>query len=732
MGWTLVLAFVVCAAFSIAWLAAGAAVAVVIDIGAVHHWAELTQHSGHTSGWLRLLCKGLLAGKARSEPGGQAILDYLFSLINLAGAAVILRLRYRDLTARLLSLGMICSAGAFNLQAHATLDTVGTMYGLRVDWWHVLLLHSVGGVAYIYALVLFPDGRMELAHRARWAVRALAALGIAGVAALLSYSTAEYPHTLSFVVFFGLLIPVAGVAAQLHRYATATSPERRQQSRVLLWALVLAFAVPLVLGLVSIVVWAQTPGSRLAASGASVFWVLRGVFAIIPLALLAALLRFRLWDIEKLFNRALVYGVLAAGATGLYVAVVVVAGALTGTASAPGIAVRGAGVAAAALLAYPLRRQVEHVIDKVAYGSRPPPHEVLSRIATLSQQARNEAEALPAIARVAVEGLAVRACRVRLQLTSHAQLACHWPPGRSPAGDPGAAADIVFNGEHLGKLELYGPPSAAALGRRRSRLLRDLSQAAGPVLHNTRLGIELSRQLPEIAARAAEIEASRKRIAARADSERRSLERNLHDGAQQQLVAAQVRLAMAGQLLADGDLAAAQELLTDIGRHMAMSVRDLEDLAGGLFPPVLVDQGVVAALRAQAGAMPQPVIFELAGEIEGKRFPADVEAAVYFTGLEALQNVAKHAPGSRVTVRMRIADGWLSFTVADGGPGFDPAGAAGGTGLQGMSDRVAAVDGELAVRSSPGSGTEITAMVPTTKSRGGTRTDGPRSRPYGA
>lgn len=731
-GWALLLTIVVCTAFCTAWLAAGAAAAVVVDIGAAHHWAEVTLHSGHAAGWLRLLCRGLLADEGRLEPGSQAILDYLFSLINVAGAAVTLRLRPRDVCARLLALGMICSAGAFNLQAHATLDTISIMYGLRVDWWHVLLLHSVGGVAYVYALILFPDGRMEIAHRARWAVRALLALGIAGAAALLSYSTADYPHTLSFVVFFGLLIPVAGVAAQLHRYATATTTERRQQSRVMLWALVLAFAVALVLGLVIVILWARAPGAQPAMSGpgaepgmsgpgaqlamsgssAAVFWVLRGVFAVIPLALLAALLRFRLWDIEKLFNRALVYGTLAAGATGLYVAVVVVADALTGTAGPPGTAARAAGVAAAALLADPLRRRVEHAIDKIVYGSRPPPNEVLSRLATLSRQAMNEAEALPAIARVAAEGLAVRACTVRLQLTSHAQLAYHWPPGAPPAGDPGVAADIVFNGERLGRLELYGPPREAALGRRRSRLFRNLAQAAGPMLHNARLGIELARQLPEITARAAEIEASRRRIAARADGERRALERNLHDGAQQQLVAAQVRLAMAARLLAGGDPAAAQELLTEIGRHTASSVRDLEDLAQGLFPPLLVEQGVVAALRAQAGAMPQPVIFELAGEVAGTRFAADTEAAVYFTCLEALQNAAKHAPGSRVTVRMRTGDGGLSFAVADDGPGFDPASAAGGSGLQSISDRVAAVGGELAVRSSPGSGTEITATVP--------------------
>jgi signal transduction histidine kinase len=711
-GPALLAVLAICTVFCIAWLLLGAAVAVVIDFQPARHWAELTQHSAHAAGWLRILCRGLLAGQGRSEPGSLAITDYVFSLINLVSAGVLLWLRPRDLTARLLALGMICAAGGFNLQAHASLDTVAAIYGLRVDWWHVLLLHSVGGVAYLYALLLFPDGRMEIAHRARWVVRAPLALGIAGAAGLLSYSTAEYPHTLSFVVFFGLLTPVAGVAAQLHRYAVATTADRRQQSRVLLWALVLAFGVALALILVTLITWALTRGAPIAIPGAAIFWGFRAVFVVIPFALLAGLLRFRLWDVERIFNQALVYGALVAGATSAFVIAVVTVDALAGVPGRPDTAVRVVGIAVAALLIDPLRRRVEHMIDKMVYGSRPPPHEVLARLSSLSRRAVSGAEVLPSLAQIVAEGLAVTGCAVRLQLTSHAQLVYRWPPRIGPGSEPGAVADVVFGGETLGRLELYGPSRAVTLGRRRRQVLENLAHAAGAVMHNARLSLELSQQLPEITRRAAEIEASRRRIVASADHERRALERNLHDGAQQQLVAAHMRLGMIARLITDGDLARAHDLLTDVGRHVASSKRSLEGLAQGLFPPVLVQQGLVAALREQAGATPQPVVFELTGEVATARFGAEIEAAVYFTSLEALQNAAKHAPGSRVTIRLQVAGDSLCLSVADDGPGFDPANCGAGTGLQSMSDRVAAVGGELSVRTSPRSGTEVTATVP--------------------
>ena len=139
------------------------------------------------------------------------------------------------------------------------------------------------------------------------------------------------------------------------------------------------------------------------------------------------------------------------------------------------------------------------------------------------------------------------------------------------------------------------------------------------------------------------------------------------------------------------------------------ALENLRDLARGIYPPLLADKGLVAALESQARKSPLPVMVEADGVA---RYAQEQEAAVYFCALEALQNVAKYAGATRVAVRLREGDGHVTFEVADDGVGFDPKTTAYGTGLQGMADRLAALSGELVVTSSPGGGTTVTGSVP--------------------
>jgi signal transduction histidine kinase len=233
------------------------------------------------------------------------------------------------------------------------------------------------------------------------------------------------------------------------------------------------------------------------------------------------------------------------------------------------------------------------------------------------------------------------------------------------------------------------------------RLLADLAGQVGLVLKNAGLREQLL-------ARLAQIQASRQRLVAAQDEERRRIERNIHDGAQQQLVALAIKLSITESMIGT-DTDGEREMLAELRQDAAGAVEDLRDLARGIYPPLLASSGLTAALEAQANKAPVPTSVTANGV---GRYPQEVEAAVYFCVLEALQNVAKYAGASRAEVALAASGHDLRFEVADDGAGFDPASRGYGTGLQGMTDRLHAHGGSLEVRSSPGAGTTIAGRLP--------------------
>ena len=195
------------------------------------------------------------------------------------------------------------------------------------------------------------------------------------------------------------------------------------------------------------------------------------------------------------------------------------------------------------------------------------------------------------------------------------------------------------------------------------------------------------------------------------DEERQRIERNLHDGAQQQLVALTVQLSLLEESAEDPD--GVRQMTRQLRSGLRAAVDDLRALARGIYPPLLADQGLGPGLRAQASRAPLPVLIEADGI---GRYPRDAEAAVYFCILEALQNVGKYAQASRATVAPSCPDSHLEFTVTDDGAGFGTAETTSGTGLQGMADRLAAAGGTLLISSAPGLGTAIGGRLPVSES----------------
>ncbi len=233
------------------------------------------------------------------------------------------------------------------------------------------------------------------------------------------------------------------------------------------------------------------------------------------------------------------------------------------------------------------------------------------------------------------------------------------------------------------------------------KLVDDLAHQAGLVLKNVRLSADLRARLDEL-------RASRQRLVSAQDLERRRLERNLHDGAQQYLVALKVKLGLAGMLLSS-DPARAAHTLSQLKSDADEALETLRDLARGIYPPLLADKGLNVALESQARKAAVPVIVEAEGI---GRYSQEVEATVYFCVLEALQNVQKYAGATHVLVCLRADGEALTFSVTDDGAGFDSAAAKKGAGLTNMSDRLDALGGTLAVTSVPGRGTRVHGSLP--------------------
>jgi signal transduction histidine kinase len=288
-----------------------------------------------------------------------------------------------------------------------------------------------------------------------------------------------------------------------------------------------------------------------------------------------------------------------------------------------------------------------------------------------------------------------------------------WPRGSPPSAivtigtDDGLppferasrAVAVTHGGELLGALSLLKPPNEP-LTSTEDELLRHLASQAGLVLRNAALTAELRATIDEL-------RASRRRLVEAQDAERRKIERNLHDGAQQQLIAVTIQLALLAE--SADDPAAVRELAPVVKDGVRAALGELRDLARGIYPPLLADQGLISALQAQARKASLPVEIDADGI---GRYPQDAEAAVYFCTLEALQNITKYASASRAKVGLSCSEGSLQFTVTDDGTGFDTATTRHGTGLQGMADRLAALGGALQVRSQPGHGTTLSGVLP--------------------
>jgi len=589
-------------------------------------------------------------------------------------------------------------------------DTEGVLVGI------LGLLSDAGWIVGIIPVLLFlpmlfPDG--HLPSRRWWPLAALCGALIAFLLIAIVFGTplfagasgpprVENPLYISAidqfeipdaVISIGLLTALVGsVASLVVRFRRSKGDERQQIKWVALALILLVFSFVLSEVLL-----------RLGVDSSFVDSIVSGVaFLALPVSIGIAVMRYHLYELDVVVKKTLVAGAFALLVIAVYGAVVWLFGVTASGRESP-----GALFVIALLLGLafrPVARFARRIADRIVYGRRATPYEVLTEFTERMGESYATEDVVTRMAEILGQATGAGSARVWLRVGSHLRPAASWPSDAEPAevvevsGDalPAIAGEdaveVRDRGELLGALSVTMPPSDP-MNPSKERLVRDLASQAGLVLRNVRLVEELR--------------ASQRRLVTAQDQERRRLERNIHDGAQQQLVALSVKTRLARDLT-PRDPGKAAEMLTQIDAEIQKTLEDLRDLARGIYPPLLVDKGLGAALDAQArrSLVPTTIKAETIG-----RYPPELEAAVYFSCLEALQNVAKYADASSATVTLTQSNGHLTFEVADDGNGFDPEAVSSGTGLQGIADRLSALHGELTIRSEPGAGTRVRGRI---------------------
>lgn len=585
------------------------------------------------------------------------------------------------------------------------------------DWAAVLIVDAAGWAvtaAGIAVFATFPDGKYQRQYE-RWIVRAmplaflpLALLYLLGSPRVgtsqfgwinLDAASPIYVHGLELVgaaagavIDASLLIVVPALALLLLRYRRFGAEQRRQ----IKWPL-----YALSVSAISVVLLAIEPGPP-----AFPFWIAAvqyvGTMALLPAGLALGIVTHRGLDIDDVIRRSVVYGALWAVIAAAYVVIAAAFGIAVGQRVPLALAVLIAIVAT--LFFQPARRRLERFADRAVFGPRLTGYELISQLGLRLQSTVATEDVAGNVAAAVQAGLGVSWVRVVLERPERMTIA-------TAGADPRASELVELsaplrNAERVvGAIEC-GPKTEGRYDAADQELLNTLGRQAALAIRNSQLAAELSQNVEELAA-------SRARLVQAEELERRRLERDLHDGVQQELVGVLARLGLArNQLRRDRDLA--ESTLREAQVDAQRALEGLQELARGIHPAILTDRGLIEAVEERATRMPLPVEVHANGLGGGARFPLDTEGAAYFFVSEGLANIVKYASASRAFVRFHTEPGQLVVEVQDDGRGFDPV-TIKKSGLRGLEDRIAALGGRVEVASGPGRGTELRAFLPIKK-----------------
>ena len=604
---------------------------------------------------------------------------------------------------------------------------------------HALAGPLVIAVAF-HVLVALPDGRLPSPS---WHLGAAAAYGAAVLAGVGRWR-AEPSSPLWPVLVLAAALGLVGLAASNRRYVRSRGLER-QRMQWLGVSLALVVETALVVAALRLLIgWPPRPAEVVAAS-----------LVVVAGAMAASVSPRLVVRVDRLLAHAVAITGLTAVIIAASVFVVIGLGRVPTGSERPILVLSMTAAALCTVLYGPARDRLTVTANRLVFGESRDPTQALDTFGGRMTRALPMDELLLQLVELCKKHYDLRAAEVwtgtggrlaraasvpdrgpgvlalnaeELAVVSRAGLcgrgwATVWLPqileGRGEG--PLRVAPMTHSGQLFGILVLERREGDAELGEEDGQVLTELARQVGLALQNSELDSALRATLEEVQRKNVELAESRARIVASGDAERRRIERNLHDGAQQHLVALAVKLRLV-QRLGESDPAAALALVEEARDDVLTTVEEVRALAHGIYPPLLMDKGLPAALAAAAGRASLPTTVDVADDLG--RFPQEVEAAVYFCCLEALQNAAKHA-GEAATARLAVEapDGAVAFSVSDDGRGFDAASQGRGHGFVNMEDRLAALGGRLDVRSAPGDGTTISGRVPVKR--------GPAAEPAG-
>jgi signal transduction histidine kinase len=579
-----------------------------------------------------------------------------------------------------------------------------------------------------HLLLSLPNGQLPGTGRRTAVLIAYAAALVTGVSFVIGRDTFS-------LLEGGIGWSVAAVCALIPtrlRYGSATGHERER----LQWfavGVVLASSLALIVAVLHVLIdWPRSLGAVAAATT-----------VVLPISLMAGEARRLAQQSARMFVRSLTVFGFVAMVSAIYLIVVLGLGHKPNDSAERtilGLSLLATGIAALAFV--PARERFAGSATRFVYGARQAPDEVLRTFGSRLTRAIPMDELLLQLAESLRKTMGLASAEVYTGMGEVLERAVSVPdsgplsivvssrerPVVTRAGVSGSAwasvwlpallngreqaqlrvAPISHGGELLGLVVVERVAGDTAFSEDDDRVLTDLARQVGLAFHNSQLDTALQTTLDELRKQADALRESRARIVASGDAERRRVERNLHDGAQQHLVALAVNLRLARDIIAD-DPAAGAEMLEELAGEVQETIQELRELAHGIYPPLLVDSGLLEALRAAANRNPLSV--EVVAEGIG-RYSSETEAAVYFCCLEALQNAAKHAPEAYVEVRLWEESGGLLFSVSDDGPGFDVESAQRGHGYVNMADRLGAIGGTVRWESEIGKGSRVNGSVP--------------------
>jgi signal transduction histidine kinase len=577
-------------------------------------------------------------------------------------------------------------------------------------FWAANLGHQWAGIVASAAAaavgIVFPYGRVErrwhaVVLRALWVLQAVPALLLLTRPDLVLYPLVAHPRPPLLSPFFvpwmawlgpplevilrgNYVVFLLGGAIFLARYVRAGAERAPMR-----WFVYTAVAFSAVVVAHSGVLLTVGPGPALRM--VDQVWV--PVESAIAVGLVVGVLRGHLFDLHVVIRRSVVYATLALGIAALYAAVAALPGLAVGRFVPVELAV--VLTIAAALAFQPARVRLTAWADRWVFGDRVDPTQLLLGLGSTLEKAVDVADLLPSLADTVRLGLSAAWVRVLLRDENGEWISEPHGAAGDPAGPVVLSVALERAGATLGRIDCG--PRTDGYGQREEELLARLAAQAATAIANVRLTAQLAR--------------SRERLVHTADSERRRIERDIHDGVQQEVVALMAKLRLARNQVARGDRSAT-DALTELQGDAKNLLAELRELAHGIHPPVLSDKGLIHAIQARADRLPLMVELRVDAELRRRRFDPDLEVASYFVICEALTNVVKHATATTVEVELSAPERRLCATVTDDGVGF-AAPRHSGRGLIGMRDRVEALGGRLHISSTPGRGTRVIAELPT-------------------